>query len=61
MAQTSKEQAPAEGPEVKPKKHRERVDFNLFNPLGNLSGAKKADEKKAARLVLPTTATPALR
>jgi hypothetical protein len=43
-------QAPTDGPEVTPKKHRQHFDLNVLNPLGNLGGAKKAEPKDAAAL-----------
>ncbi len=43
-------QAPKDGPEVTPKKHRQHFNLDVLNPLGNLGGAKKAEEKDASPL-----------
>ena len=36
--------------EATPKKNRPHFNLNVLNPLGNLGGAKKADEKDAGTL-----------
>jgi hypothetical protein len=38
---TDLDEQPADGPAITPKKHRHLINVDVFNPLGNLGGAKK--------------------